>query len=354
MLKISNVAVIGEGKMGSSIFLYLNGFDFRLTWLCSSEDEKYRAQTMLSAKTKRLWKSGVISETEYLSKIENTRITASSADLKDCDLIIEAITEDREAKKRIFELLDVIVDPACIFTTNSSSIVPSLVFPSESRKSKVAGLHFFYPVAVKNTVELITGPCTSPEIIGSLTIFLREINKIPFHQDESNAFILNRLFLDFQADAFHLLQEGGWSCYEIDELVKTCFFPTGIFEFFDYVGIDIMHASIRAYIQKADNREFYAPMIHVLEKMVNRNQLGKKTGRGFYDYPGKTGMPCRDIPVTGNKGPSRQEAKERLWKYYLRSVASVIDSRLCSREELAGYLKDYLGTDDDPFAMIGN
>jgi 3-hydroxyacyl-CoA dehydrogenase len=95
-------------------------------------------------------------------------------------------------------------------------------------------------------------------------------------------------------------------------------------------------------------------MIHVLEKMVNRNQLGIKTGRGFYDYPGKTGLPFKDILVTGKKGPSRQEVKDRLWECYMRSVASVIESRLCSREELAGYLKDYLGTDNDPFAMIGN
>jgi 3-hydroxybutyryl-CoA dehydrogenase len=354
MLKIKNVAVIGEGKMGSSIFFFLNGFDFHLNWLCSSEDEKDRAQSVFSAKTKRLWKSGAISEDEYLLKSEKIKITAAPADLKNCDLIIEAITEDREAKKRIFELLDAIVHPACIFTTNSSSIVPSLVFPSESRKPKVAGLHFFYPVAMRNTVELIASPITSPEIIGSLIIFLREINKIPFLQVESNAFVLNRLFLDFQADAFHLLQEDAWSCSEIDEIVKTCFFPIGIFEFFDHVGIDIMHASIGAYIQNADNREFYAPMMNELWAMVKENQLGIKTGRGFYDYSGKTGTPRNDRPVTGKKNASRQEVRDRLWGYYMRSVASVIDSRLCSREELAGYLKDYLGTDNDPFRRIGD
>jgi 3-hydroxyacyl-CoA dehydrogenase len=354
MLKIKKVAVTGEGKMGSSLFLYLSGFDFHLSWLCSSEVERDRARSVFATRTKRLWKSGAISEDEYLLKNEKTKITAAPADLKDCDLIIEAITESREAKKAIFESLDSLVTPSCIFATNSSSIVPSLLFPSESRKAKVAGLHFFYPVAMKNTVELITSPYTSQEIVGSLILFLQQINKVPFHQDESNAFILNRILLDFQAGAFHILQEGGWSHTSIDELVRTCFFPVGVFEFFDHVGIDIMLSSIRAYTQNAENKEFYAPMMNVLWTMVTRNQLGMKTGRGFYDYPGKTETLSSGGPVSGKKGPARQEVKDRLWGYYMQSVASVIESRLCSREELAGYLKDYLGTDNDPFTMTGN
>lgn len=354
MLKIKKVAVAGEGKMGSSIFHYLNGFDFHLSWLCSSEDERDRARSVFSTRTRRLWKSGAISEAEYLLKNEKTKITAAPADLKDCDLIIEAITEDREAKKAIFESLDALVNSSCIFATNSSSIVPSLLFPSESRKAKVAGLHFLYPVAMKNTVELITNPYTSQEILGSLTLFLQQINKIPFYQDESNAFVLNRILLDFQAGAFHILQEGGWSPSGIDELVRTCFFPVGVFEFFDHVGIDIMLSSIRAYTQNAENKECYAPMMNMLGTMATRNQLGMKTGHGFYDYPGKTEALFTGDPVSEKKGPAREVVRDRLWGYYKRSVASVMESQICSREELAGYLKDYLGTDNDPFVMTGN
>jgi len=150
------------------------------------------------------------------------------------------------------------------------------------------------------------------------------------------------------------LQEGGWSHSSIDELVRTCFFPVGVFEFFDHVGIDIMLSSIRAYTQNAENKEFYAPMMNILGAMVTRNQLGMKTGRGFYDYPGKTETPFRDVPVSGKKGPARKVVRDKLWGYYMRSVTSVIESKICSREELAGYLKDYLGTDNDPFAMSGN
>jgi len=354
MHEIEKVAVIGEGKMGSSIFLYLNGFNFHLTWLCSSGDEKYRAWSVFSSKTRRLWKSGAISEAEYVSKNERTKVTASYADLKDCDLIIEAIIENREAKKIIFELLDAVVNPCCIFTSNSSSIVPSLLVPSERRRHRIAGLHFFYPVPMKNTVELITSPFTSRETVESLHHFLLQIKKTPFHQDESRAFILNRIMLDFQAGAFRIIQEGNWSHADMDTLVRTCFFPTGVFEFFDHVGIDIMLASIKSYTQNSGNRDFYSPMISVLESMITRNQLGIKTGCGFYDYSGRTITPPAGEPAAAKKEPARQVVKDRLWEYYMRSVSSVIESGLCAREDLAGYLKDYLGTDDDPFRMIGN
>src|SRR5512137_2527566 len=97
MHKIDKVAVIGEGKMGTSVFFHLNGFDFHLTWLCSSEEEKDKAGSVVSSKNKRLWKSGAIPEDVYATRNEKTRVTASLADLKNCDLIIEAVTENLEA-----------------------------------------------------------------------------------------------------------------------------------------------------------------------------------------------------------------------------------------------------------------
>jgi len=289
MHKITKVAVIGDGKMGTSIFYHLNGFDFQLAWLCSSEEEKEKAGSVVSSKNRRLWKSGAISEDVYASRNEKTKVTASPADLKDCNLIIEAVTENLETKRTLFKSLDEVVNPSCIFATNSSSILPSRLVPSEKRKSRVAGLHFFYPVVMKNTVELITGLHSSEETAASLHDFLMKINKTPFHQDESQAFVLNRILLDLQAGAFSLIQNGGWFHYEIDELVRTCFFPTGVFEFFDHVGIDIMLASIRNYTENAKNPEFYTPMINLLEAMVDYNHLGIKTGQGFYTYSGKKG-----------------------------------------------------------------
>ena len=351
MNKLKKIGVVGEGKMGSSIFLYLNGFDFHLTWLCSSEPEKDKALKTFLKKTRLLFQSGVLTELAYLAKSENTKVTVSVDDLKDCDLIIEAITEDIDAKRMLFESLHKIVNANCIFTTNSSSIIPTQLISSESRKDKIAGLHFFFPVPLKNTVELITSTSTSLQTKESLHNFLMEINKRPFHQTESYAFILNRLLLDFQAGAFQVYQEGKLSYKEIDELVRQSIFPIGVFEFFDHVGIDIMLSSVKSYTQNTDNKKFYSPLIQKMEELVKLNRLGIKTRHGFYDYahPEESSAIPRD--EANEATDYKNSVTNRLWGYYIRSVLSVIESGMCSCEDLAFYVKDYMGMDTDPFKL---
>ena len=349
--EVHKIGVVGEGKMGSSIFFYLNGFDYNLSWLCSSEPEKEKALKTFIKKSRLLFQSGVLTESEYVAKSESTKVTASVDDLKDCDLIIEAITEEINAKRMLFESLHKAVNANCIFTTNSSSIIPSHLISSESRNDKVAGLHFFFPVPFKNTVELITGTFTSLQTKESLHHFLLEINKRPFHQTESHAFILNRLLLDFQAEAFQVLLEVKLSYREIDELVKKSIFPIGVFEFFDYVGIDIMLSSVKSYTQNADNKEFYEPLIQKMEELVKLNRLGIKTRHGFYDYAHPEGSSAINRNEANEATDYKNIIKDRLWGYYIRSVLSVIESGMCSREDLAWYVKDYMGMDTDPFIL---
>jgi 3-hydroxybutyryl-CoA dehydrogenase len=350
--EIKNIGVIGEGKMGSSIFLYLNGFNFHLSWLCSSVCETEKAGKTFIKKTKLLFQSGLLTEAEYISKSENTRITAMVEDLEDCDLVIEAITEEMEIKRSLFESLDKVVNTECIFATNSSSFIPSQLISSGDRTNKIAGLHFFFPVPFKNTVELITGTNTSLQTKESLNQFLLQIEKRPFPQNESHAFILNRLLLDFQAGAYNVFLEGKLSIEEIDELVRQRFFPIGVFEFFDHVGIDIMFSSIKSYTQNTDNREFYSPLLEKLEELERLNQLGIKTKHGFYDYSNPLeSSSIQNFSEISSHGYSNL-ILERLWGYYIRSVNKVIDNGICSREDLAFYVKDYMGMDTDPFTLI--
>jgi 3-hydroxybutyryl-CoA dehydrogenase len=349
--KIRQIGVVGEGKMGSSIFLYLNGFDFHLFWLCSSESETEKAQNTFTKKTRLLFQSGVLTETEYLSKLEKTRITASVDDLKDCDLIIEAITEDLETKRILFELLHRCINEDCIFTSNSSSIVLSQLMLPESRKDKVAGLHFFYPVAFKNTVELITTASTSTQTKELLHHFLTQINKKPFLQDEAHAFILNRILLDFQAGAYQIFCEGRLSYKEIDDIVRQYIFPIGVFEFFDHVGIDIMLSSVKSYTQNVENKEFYTPLIQKMEELVALKQLGVKTKHGFFDYTHQEVSSAPSQNATDEIAEYKNNVKDRLWEYYIRSAIEIVESGWCLREDLAGYVKDYMGMDSDPFTL---
>jgi 3-hydroxybutyryl-CoA dehydrogenase len=347
--KIENIGVIGEGKMGSSIFLYLNSFDFKLTWICSSAQEAEKARKTFVKKTRFLFQSGILTEAQYNSKSEKTTISCSHSDLSECDLIIEAITENADTKRLLFSSLDRVVNSECIFTSNSSSIIPSQMALSELRSQKMAGLHFFFPVPYKKTVELIISSSTSLQTQKTLNQFLLTIDKKPFTQSEGDAFVLNRLLLDYQAVAFQIADEGKLSYREIDLLVKQYLFPVGVFEFFDHVGIDIMLSSIKSYTLNSGNLKFYSPLLLKLEEMVRLNHLGIKERKGFYDYPFQEEIESSDSD--GLPADYEKNVIGRLKENYLRSVASLIDSGISTREDLTFYLKDYLGIDSDPLTL---
>lgn len=351
MTEIKKIGVIGEGKMGTSIILFLNGFNFELIWLCSSDFESDKAQKLFDRKTKLLFQCGAISEEEYVIKTESSKITSLINDLSDCDLVIEAINEDIELKRNLFKSLDVIVKKESIFTSNSSSIIPSFITPSVSRKDKFCGLHFFFPVAIKNIVELITNSSTSSETKELLINFISQINKKPFQQNEEHAFILNRLFLDFQAGAYNIFLEGKLSFKEIDDIVKEHLFPIGVFEFFDHVGIDTMLSSVKTYTRNSENPEFYVPLISKMNEMVAAGKLGIKTKSGFYSYE----KPQTEVYFSKTNETFYKETKDdvlkKLKSYFLDSVNNVIDLNLYTAGELSFAVKDYMGIDYDPFPL---
>ncbi|HZX61981.1 MAG TPA: 3-hydroxyacyl-CoA dehydrogenase family protein, partial [Bacteroidales bacterium] len=210
------------------------------------------------------------------------KISNNAADLASCELIVEAISEELEAKQQLFRMLDKIAPPGCIFTSNSSSINPSALIPSENRKDKFAGLHFFYPIALKDIVEVILTPETSQETLQQITSFLKSIRRRFLLLEEKDSFILNRIFLDFQNEAFLLVNEKKASLQQIDRIVRERFFPTGVFDFFDSVGLDVMLASVRNYSQDDPAAERYHPLIGQLQELVAAGRLGTKTKGGFY------------------------------------------------------------------------
>jgi 3-hydroxyacyl-CoA dehydrogenase len=345
--EIRHIGIAGEGKMGSSLFLYLLGFDFRLSWLCSAGGGKEKALKQAGKKLKILLISGVITEKEYGLKSEGTVVTDDPLDLKDCDLLIEAIPEDIAMKNAFFRLADEVINPGCIFTSNSSSIIPSRLVPSEKRKDRFAGMHFFFPVNIKKTVELVASPATSPETTSSLSLFLKSIDKNFFIQDEKNAFLLNRLFLDLQAEAYNLCFEGKLTYRQLDSLVKERFFPAGVFEFFDHVGIDVMLSSIRAYSENAGDKNFYAPLIEKMEELEKNNNLGLKTRKGFYEYCQPPGGTIAEGDLIEMPASLVKTVEMRLRDQFKASVKKVVDSGDITQAELAEAVKDYLGIDDD-------
>jgi 3-hydroxybutyryl-CoA dehydrogenase len=270
--RLSSIGIIGEGKMGTNIFHYLLGFPFPLTWLCSDDADLDKLRKSFQKKLKRSLDAGIMDEQRIVFRTENTRITNKVADLSSCNLIIEAIPEHLSLKQELFRKLDSIADPACIFASNSSSIKPSELFPSGSRSDKMIGLHFFYPVALKNIVELIITPSTSKQTIDRAELFLEGISRVYLLQDERSSFILNRIFLSFQNTAYLMVIRGKATIRQMD-LIRENFFPFGAFDFMDNVGIATMLNAVLNYTRDYPDKCSYQPLINRLRGMSENDRF---------------------------------------------------------------------------------
>ncbi len=268
--------------MGTNLLYYLLDMDFNLTWICSPEADLEKLRRNFSKRLGRSLEAGIIDKNRFQIILERIKISNALEDVAFCELIIETITEDLKAKQELFRLLDMIALPRCIFTSNSSSINPSILVPSVNRKEKFAGLHFFYPIALKNIVEVILTQETSKETLAQITSFMESIRRKFLILEEKDSFILNRIFLHFQNEAFLFVNEKKASLQQIDRIVHERFFPTGVFEFFDSVGLDIMLASIQNYSKDDPDEERFHPLTAQLQELVSKGRLGAKTKSGFY------------------------------------------------------------------------
>jgi len=282
--RINRVGIVGEGKMGTGIFYYLVNFGFDLVWLCSPEADTEKLSRQFGKKIKRSLDSGMMDQQQY-DRLLLTPITQNIAGLCDCDLIIEAIPEVLEQKRDLFLHLDKWVKPDAIFTSNSSSFNPSELVPSGQRTSLFAGLHFFYPVQLKNIIEFTITDETSDQAILLIELFLKAIDRRFITLNGDNSFILNKIFLDFQNEAFRIVLAGHCTFIQLDQLVKKHLLPFGVFDFCDSVGIDTMLASIENYTRKYPHKDYYASMLSALRHLVSEGKLGIKSQQGFYTYP---------------------------------------------------------------------
>jgi len=169
--------------------------------------------------------------------------------------------------------------------------------PAGRHAGQFAGLHFFYPVALKNIVEFTVTTDTTASTITAIETFLDSIRRFYIRLNEKNSFMLNRIFLDFQNEAFLIVQSGWCSYSQMDQLVRERIFPFGVFDFCDSVGLDTMLSSIRNYTKAYPHRSHFSGFLEVLSDLVSRGKLGRKSQEGFYTYPpGVMTMEAPDNP----------------------------------------------------------
>jgi len=345
--RIHIIGIVGEGKMGTSLFNFLLEFHFLLRWICSPEADLEKLRKTLIKKVRRSLKAGLIDQQEHDEILNSTIISSDPEQLRDCDLVIETINEELELKRKLFSGIDKIVPPSCILASNSSSINPSRLFVSEARDPFIIGLHYFYPIPLKDIVELIYTEKTSEEVRSRVQYFIRKTGKHFISLNESNSFILNRLFLDIQNDAFRIVEQKKATFSQIDNLVSSSLFPFGVFDFMDNVGIDTMLAAVKNYTSDYPHKDYYQPLIDKLYRLEKACKLGVKSGEGFYKYPGGT-----KAHVKAEKALSETEEKEildYLSNTYINASKRFTMQSGCTLDEMNHAIKEYFGIEKGPF-----
>ena len=333
---MKTIGIAGGGKMGASIFNMLCKYNhFSLIWYVRSNSEK--AQNLHSRKLKRQLKNGLLSLKEFESCSLKQVITPNIEDLKDCDFIIETISEDKNQKNQLIQNLLSLTRSSCIIASNTSSININLL-ANQQNLQRMAGLHFFYPAEMKNIVELISSDYTSDHTINQIKSFLKSIERNYLHQTTPDAFLLNRIMLKIQLGYFKLSRSQGYTFKQIDSIVNEYMFSPGVFETMDTIGIDLIYKSARNYIGMDENDEDYQPLMTYLEECISDNRLGVKTGIGFINYN-------TDVPNVKITGIEKQHLLNSLITCWNNALLWAKNNSNFSSDELEFALNEYLSTD---------
>ena len=290
--RLHRIGVIGVGQMGGGIahVCALAGFDVVVTDL--NEETLRRGREAMDRNLSRQVSRGKISEDDKDAALGRITIGTDYALFADCDMVIEAATEKEDIKREIFKKLTPAIKPDALIATNTSSISITRLASSTDRPGKFIGMHFMNPVPVMSLVELIRGIATDEDTFAVTRELALKLGKTPVAAEDFPAFIVNRILLPMVNEAVYTLYEGVGSVEAIDTAMKLgANHPMGPLELADFIGLDTCLSVMQVlYEGLADSKYRPCPL---LVKYVEAGWLGRKAGRGFYDYHGVTPVPTR-------------------------------------------------------------
>ncbi len=292
MAELSNIGVIGAGQMGNGIAHVLAAAGYSVILNDINEAQLDKARNIVEKNLGRQVAKGNLEPSDMEATLARITTTADMAGLADCDMVIEAATENQDIKNKIFAELSKVMKKNAIMATNTSSISITGLAANTDRPEQFIGLHFMNPVPVMQLVEVIRGIATSRETFEAASALVEKLGKTMAVSEDFPAFIVNRILMPMINEAIYTLYEGVGTVEAIDKGMKLgTNHPMGPLELADFIGLDTCLAIMQVlYEGLADSKYRPCPL---LVKYVEAGWLGRKTGRGFYDYSGDVPSPTR-------------------------------------------------------------
>ncbi|PIC63622.1 3-hydroxyacyl-CoA dehydrogenase [Sporosarcina sp. P13] len=282
--KINQVAVVGSGAMGSQIAMVCALAGYPVTLQDIEQTSIDKAKNFLKGQMKKRVEKGRYTREEVDHAFDRLIFTTDIQKLSNANIVIEAIVEKLDAKRELFEKLDKIIEKGTILATNSSTIVSSKLADVVSHPENVCNIHFFNPVLVMEMVEVVKGPHTSDETASDSMKFIESIKKTPvLLKKEISGFVANRILGKLMDEALFLYENGYATADEIDIVCKKALnHPIGPFALLDLTGLDVNYF-VRQQRFEESGDETDRPS-KVIEEKVAKGELGRKSGKGFYEY----------------------------------------------------------------------
>jgi 3-hydroxybutyryl-CoA dehydrogenase len=282
-MAIEKVGVVGCGLMGSGIAQVAAQAGCQVTVREVSQQLLDKGLQGIDKNLARLVEKGTLNAADRDQVRSRLRGTTNLEDLKDSDVIIEAIIEQLPAKRELWGALDKICPKPAIFASNTSSLSITEMATFTQRPDRFVGMHFFNPVPVMKLVEVIRTIATDPKVFDEMVAFGQRLGKTVVRTSDRTGFIVNRLLVPYLLDAVRALEEGVGSVEDIDNSMKIgCGYPMGPFTLLDFVGLDTTYYISIIMFDEFKEKRFASPPL--LKRMVLAGWNGRKAGRGFYDY----------------------------------------------------------------------
>ncbi|MBO4878687.1 MAG: 3-hydroxybutyryl-CoA dehydrogenase [Clostridia bacterium] len=280
---MKNIFVIGTGTMGLDIAQVFSTFGYNVHMFGRTPESTGRALAKLTKGLNKRVERGKMEREKADAIINGITFTNSYDDAKDADLVIEAIIENVDLKKILFRTLENICPETTIFATNTSSISITEIASATNRPDKFIGMHFFNPATVMKLVELIRGMHTSDETFAAIRDLTVAIGKDPVEVAEAPGFVVNRLLIPMINEACEIVQNGIASPADVDKAMQLgCNHPMGPLALGDLIGLDVCLAIMDTLYNETGDSKYRASCL--LRKMVRAGKLGRKTGKGFFEY----------------------------------------------------------------------